>query len=86
MVGSDDATTCCVITLRHQESGHVSVTHYDGNMEQSEAMQIVDELFDLIPKKKRSQSQLQCTLLGCYNDEKGHSETIVNEILRTDLG
>lgn len=81
VVGSDAATTCCVLLLRHARTGHVSVAHYDGDISQPVARTLIDELLQLAGEPPRAEPQLHCTLVGCYDDEQDCSRKVAKEIL-----
>ncbi|XP_034044820.1 protein N-terminal asparagine amidohydrolase [Thalassophryne amazonica] len=79
VIGSDDATTCHLVVLRHTESGAVCLAHCDGSSTQSEVPLIVKAVMSLSNHVK--EGRLELHLVGGFNDESKMSHTLSLNLL-----
>lgn len=78
ILGSDDATTCHLVVLRHTGSGAVCLAHCDGSNTWSEVPLIVKAVTSLSNDKD---SKLELHLVGGFNDELKTSHKLSLNIL-----
>lgn len=81
VVGSDDATTCHIVVIRHP-SGTVGVAHFDGS---SREEAVVNAMVDKIEKIENGVAKYQLSVVGGYLPEKGSIEASKNEAERLSL-
>lgn len=74
-VGSDDATTCHIVIIRHP-SGTVGVAHFDGSKNEEAA---ISAMVEKITSIEREVEGLQLCVVGGYLPEKGSNEASKNE-------
>lgn len=67
VIGSDDATTCHLVVLRHTGSGAVCLAHCDGASTWSEVPLLVRAVMSLSNVSK--EGRLELHLVGGFNDE-----------------
>ena len=88
IVGSDSASTCLVVLLRHALTGVVGLGHLDTHTEDKED-KLNNQLVQLLEATRERISgqdlELEVSLFGGYNDEAGVSRQICSMILRTML-
>ena len=85
LVGSDSASTCLVVLLRHAASGVVGLAHLDSpsdeeGLEDNQLGQLLEATWERLG---RQDLELEVSLFGGYNDEAGLSRRISGMILRT---
>lgn len=76
IIGSDDATTCHVIVLRHN-SGTTAVAHFDGRDGESEAVN--DMVHRILEIEGPDVECLTVWVAGGYEPERGSKEAARNE-------
>lgn len=79
VIGSDDATTCHLVVLRHTGSGAVCVAHCDGSSTFSEVPLFVKAVTSLTDVCK--EGRLELHLVGGFNDESKTSHKLSLNIL-----
>ena len=86
ILGSDSASTCLLVLLRHPASGVAGLAHLDTVSEDSEDS-LNNQLVQLLEATSQRIScedlQLEVSLFGGYNDEAGLSRQISEMVLRT---
>ncbi|XP_042873952.1 protein N-terminal asparagine amidohydrolase-like [Penaeus japonicus] len=70
IVGSDDATTCHVVVIRHP-SGTAAVAHFDGRKNEEDALKAMVEKIHRI---EEDTSDLELFVVGGYQPEEGSRE------------
>ncbi|XP_070838540.1 protein N-terminal asparagine amidohydrolase isoform X3 [Chaetodon trifascialis] len=79
VIGSDDATTCHLVVLRHTGSGAVCLAHCDGSSTWSEVPLLVKTVTSLSNVSK--EGRLELHLVGGFNDESKTSHKLSLNIL-----
>lgn len=79
VIGSDDATTCHLVVLRHTGSGAVCLAHCDGSSTLSEVPLVVKAVMALSNVSK--EGRLELHLVGGFNDESKTSHKLSLNIL-----
>ncbi|KAM9363042.1 protein N-terminal asparagine amidohydrolase [Symphorus nematophorus] len=79
VIGSEDATTCHLVVLRHTGSGAVCLAHLDGSSTWSEVPLIVNAVMSLSNVSK--EGRLELHLVGGFNDESKTSHKLSLSIL-----
>ncbi|TSK62615.1 Protein N-terminal asparagine amidohydrolase [Bagarius yarrelli] len=79
VIGSDDATTCHLIVLRHTGSGATCLAHLDGSSTWSEVPLLVNSVTALSNPAKAGRFELH--LVGGFDDDKKTSHNLSCEIL-----
>lgn len=79
VIGSDDATTCHLVVLRHTGSGAVCVAHLDGSSTWAEVQLIIKAVMSLSHHSK--DGRLELHLVGGFNDDSKTSDNLSLNIL-----
>lgn len=79
VIGSEDATTCHLVVLRHTGSGAVCLAHCDGSSTWSEVPQLVKAVTSLSNVSK--EGRLELHLAGGFNDGSKTSHQLSLNIL-----
>ncbi|XP_058495978.1 protein N-terminal asparagine amidohydrolase-like [Solea solea] len=79
VIGSDDATTCHLVVLRHTGSGAVCLAHCDGSSTWSEIPLLVKAVMSLSDVSQ--EGRLELHLAGGFNDESNTSHKLSHNIL-----
>lgn len=79
VIGSDDATTCHLVVLRHTGSGAACVAHCDGSSTSTEIPLLVKAVASLNDDCK--EGRLELHLVGGFNDESKTSHKLSLNIL-----
>ncbi|KAL6110524.1 ntan1 [Pungitius sinensis] len=79
VIGSEDATTCHLVVLRHTGSGAVCLAHCDGSSTWSEVPLIVKAVMSLSDISK--EGRLELHLAGGFNDDEEISAKLSHDIL-----
>uniref|UniRef100_A0A672HY52 Protein N-terminal asparagine amidohydrolase-like n=1 Tax=Salarias fasciatus TaxID=181472 RepID=A0A672HY52_SALFA len=79
VIGSEDATTCHMVVLRHTGTGAVCIAHCDGSSTSSEVPQFVKAVKSLSDACK--EGRLELHLVGGFNDESKMSHNLSLNIL-----
>ncbi|KAM4595697.1 protein N-terminal asparagine amidohydrolase isoform 2-T2 [Fundulus diaphanus] len=79
VIGSDDATTCHLVVLRHTGSGAVCLAHCDGSSTWSEIQLVTKAVTSL--SNVRDDGRFELHLVGGFNDDGKTSQKISLSIL-----
>ncbi|KAJ9588483.1 hypothetical protein L9F63_018139, partial [Diploptera punctata] len=79
ILGSDDATTCIIVVLRHTGSGAVAMAHLDGAGTEEGVMNMVHRVQELALGYPEGRLELQ--LIGGYSDSRNYSEELFYNIM-----
>ncbi|KAJ0050420.1 hypothetical protein NL108_003639, partial [Boleophthalmus pectinirostris] len=79
VIGSDDATTCHLIALRHTGSGAACVAHLDGSSTWAEVQLIIKTVMSLSHHCK--DGRLELHLVGGFNDDSKTSDNLSLNVL-----
>lgn len=79
VIGSDDATTCHLVVLRHTGSGAVCLAHCDGSSTWSEVPLLVKAVTSMNTVCK--EGRLELHLVGGFNDDSKTSHNLSLNIL-----
>ncbi|XP_060116867.1 protein N-terminal asparagine amidohydrolase isoform X1 [Heteronotia binoei] len=80
VLGSDDATTCHLVVLRHTGSGATCLTHCDGSDTDKEVLLIANAVRVLSPNTQYGRLELH--LVGGFSDDRHLSQKLTNQLLR----
>ncbi|XP_032559620.1 protein N-terminal asparagine amidohydrolase isoform X1 [Chiroxiphia lanceolata] len=80
ILGSDDATTCHIVVLRHTGSGATCLTHCDGSDTEAEVSLIMSSVKSL--SNPTGCGRLEVHLVGGFNDDRQLSQKLTNQLLR----
>ncbi|XP_035259546.1 protein N-terminal asparagine amidohydrolase isoform X1 [Anguilla anguilla] len=79
VIGSDDATTCHLVLVRHTGSGAACLAHCDGSSTWSEVPLIVKAVTTLSSQTK--EGRLELHLVGGFDDESNTSHSLSLSLL-----
>lgn len=79
IIGSDDATTCIIVVVRHSGSGAVALAHLDGNGSAEAASAMVLRVQQLAMGYPEGRLELQ--LVGGFTDARRISEDLFANIM-----
>lgn len=80
IIGSDDATTCIIVVVRHSGSGAVAMSHLDGSGTDEAVPSMIARVQELSMGYPEGRIELQ--LIGGFRDQKGYSEELFYNIMR----
>ncbi|XP_054848191.1 protein N-terminal asparagine amidohydrolase [Eublepharis macularius] len=80
ILGSDDATTCHLVVLRHTGSGAICLMHCDGSDTEKEVLLITNAVRALSPNTEYG--RLEVHLVGGFNDDRHLSQQLTHQLLR----
>ncbi|XP_063199871.1 protein N-terminal asparagine amidohydrolase isoform X2 [Chroicocephalus ridibundus] len=80
ILGSDDATTCHIVVLRHTGSGATCLTHCDGSDTEAEVSLIMSSVKAF--SDRIGYGRLEVHLVGGFNDDRQLSQKLTNQLLR----
>ncbi|XP_062999379.1 protein N-terminal asparagine amidohydrolase [Elgaria multicarinata webbii] len=80
ILGSDDATTCHLVVLRHTGSGAICLTHCDGSDTETEVLLMTNAVKVLSPNIECG--RLEVHLVGGFSDDRHLSQQITSQLLR----
>ncbi|XP_054856629.1 protein N-terminal asparagine amidohydrolase-like [Eublepharis macularius] len=80
VLGSDDATTCHLVVLRHTGSGAICLMHCDGSDTEKEVLLITNAVRALSPNTEYG--RLEVHLIGGFNDDRHLSQQLTHQLLR----
>ncbi|XP_026481619.1 protein N-terminal asparagine amidohydrolase-like [Ctenocephalides felis] len=80
ILGSDDATTCIIVVVRHSGSGAVALAHLDGAGTEEAASGMIARVQELALGYPEGRIELQ--LIGGFSDQHGYSEELFYNIMR----
>lgn len=81
ILGSDDATTCIIVVVRHSGSGAVALAHLDGSGTDEAVYTMVQRVQELALGYPEGRIELQ--LVGGFSDPSGYSENLFYNIMNT---
>uniref|UniRef100_A0A8C3WGH5 N-terminal asparagine amidase n=1 Tax=Catagonus wagneri TaxID=51154 RepID=A0A8C3WGH5_9CETA len=79
ILGSDDATTCHIVVLRHTGTGATCLTHCDGTDTEAEVHLIVSSLRPFADHVRGG--RLEVHLVGGFNDDRQLSQKLTHQLL-----
>ncbi|XP_056391886.1 protein N-terminal asparagine amidohydrolase isoform X2 [Hyla sarda] len=79
ILGSEDATTCHIIVLRHTGSGATCLAHCDGSDSENEVAAIVQAVKSLT---KTTEGRLELHIVGGFNDQRQLSLKLSRQLLK----
>ncbi|XP_078736734.1 protein N-terminal asparagine amidohydrolase isoform X1 [Lampetra fluviatilis] len=79
LLGSEEATTCHLVVLRHSGSGAVCLGHFDGSGTARGARAVVDHVLALSPTQ--SPGRLELHVIGGFEDERSISQRLTLDVL-----
>uniref|UniRef100_A0A182HVV3 Protein N-terminal asparagine amidohydrolase n=1 Tax=Anopheles arabiensis TaxID=7173 RepID=A0A182HVV3_ANOAR len=80
IIGSDDATTCIIVVVRHSGSGAIALAHLDGNGTDEAVSAMVARVQELAFGYPEGRIELQ--LIGGFSDPQGYAEDLFSNIMR----
>jgi len=80
-IGTDSATTCNIIVLRHTGSRAVALSHLDGSNTTEAISSMVMSIQAMTNPKDDQLGKLELTLIGGYLDERETSKEVTCEVL-----
>lgn len=81
IIGSDDATSCIIVVVRHSGSGAIALAHLDGNGIDEAVQAMVERVQTLAFGYPDGRIELQ--LIGGYRDQPGgHADELFGNIMR----
>ncbi|XP_068100880.1 protein N-terminal asparagine amidohydrolase isoform X2 [Hyperolius riggenbachi] len=80
VLGSEDATTCHIVVLRHTGSGATCLAHCDGSDTEKEVADIIEAVKSL---SKTTEGRLELHLVGGFIDERRLSQQLSRQLLKT---
>uniref|UniRef100_A0A8C5QS33 N-terminal asparagine amidase n=1 Tax=Leptobrachium leishanense TaxID=445787 RepID=A0A8C5QS33_9ANUR len=80
ILGSDDATTCHIVVLRHTGSGATCLAHCDGSDTESEVEDILQAVKYL--SNNTEDGRLELHLIGGFIDKRRLSQKLSSQLLR----
>ncbi|KAG4073688.1 hypothetical protein HA402_000912 [Bradysia odoriphaga] len=81
IIGSDDATTCIIVVVRHSGSGAVALAHLDGNGIDEAVSTMVDRVQNLALGYPEGRIEVQ--LIGGYKDQQSYAEDLFFNIMQS---
>ncbi|XP_073503763.1 protein N-terminal asparagine amidohydrolase isoform X2 [Phyllobates terribilis] len=79
ILGSEDATTCHIVVLRHSGSGATCLAHCDGSDSENEVAAIIQAVTSLT---KTTEGRLELHLVGGFNDQRQLSLKLSRQLLK----
>ncbi|KAM4023726.1 protein N-terminal asparagine amidohydrolase isoform 2-T2 [Anomaloglossus baeobatrachus] len=79
ILGSEDATTCHIVVLRHTGSGATCLAHCDGSDSETEVAAIIQAVKSLT---KTTEGRLELHLVGGFNDQRQLSLKLSRQLLK----
>lgn len=80
-IGTDSATTCNIVSLRHTGSRAVALSHLDGSNTNEAIASMVMSIQAMTNPKDDQLGKLELTLIGGYLDERGTSKELTCEVI-----
>uniref|UniRef100_U5ESL8 Putative asparagine amidohydrolase n=1 Tax=Corethrella appendiculata TaxID=1370023 RepID=U5ESL8_9DIPT len=81
IIGSDDATTCIIVVVRHSGSGAIALAHLDGNGTDEAVSTMVARVQELAVGYPEGRIELQ--LIGGFRDTQGYAEDLFYNIMQS---
>lgn len=95
IIGSDDATTCIIVIVKHSTSQATALAHFDGLGQYKNLLSLlfvyfIADIEEIVPKmiervmelSQHSEDGIELQLVGGYSDEQNYSEDIFYNIIR----
>ncbi|KAB0350545.1 hypothetical protein FD754_015402, partial [Muntiacus muntjak] len=79
ILGSDDATTCHIVVLRHTGNGATCLTHCDGSDTKAEVPLIMNAIKSFSDHTRCG--RLEAHLVGGFNDDRQLSQKLTHQLL-----
>lgn len=79
VLGTDDATTCHIVILRHTASHVVGLSHFDGSEVEGATKKLIEGVKNITGGKQWG--RLELTLVGGFKDDRKMSEELSVKIL-----
>uniref|UniRef100_A0A8D1ZAU2 N-terminal asparagine amidase n=1 Tax=Sus scrofa TaxID=9823 RepID=A0A8D1ZAU2_PIG len=79
ILGSDDATTCHIVVLRHTGNGATCLTHCDGTDTKAEVSLIMSSIKSFSDHTQRG--RLEVHLVGGFSDDRQLSQKLTHQLL-----
>lgn len=79
VLGTDDATTCHIVILRHTASHVVGLAHFDGSEVEGATKKLIEGVKNITAGKQWG--RLELTLVGGFKDDRKLSEELSVKIL-----
>ncbi|XP_075035875.1 protein N-terminal asparagine amidohydrolase [Mixophyes fleayi] len=79
-LGSEDATTCHILVLRHTGSGATCLAHCDGSDTEKEVADVLSSVKSL---SQTSEGRLELHIVGGFNDQRQLSQKLSQQLLKT---
>ncbi|XP_063790429.1 protein N-terminal asparagine amidohydrolase isoform X2 [Pseudophryne corroboree] len=79
LLGSEDATTCHILVLRHTGSGATCLAHCDGSDTEKEVADILHSVKSLSPI---SEGRLELHIVGGFHDQRQLSQKLSHQLLK----
>ena len=79
ILGSDDATTCHIVVLRHTGNGATCLTHCDGSDTKAEVPLIMNAIKSFSDHTQCG--RLEVHLVGGFNDDRQLSQKLTHQLL-----
>ncbi len=76
ILGSEDATTCHIVVLRHRVNGTTAIAHLD-----QVSKPALDKVVQRLSTSSQEQDEIVISIFGGYDDERGTSEELSLELL-----
>ncbi|PIK53945.1 hypothetical protein BSL78_09167 [Apostichopus japonicus] len=80
ILGSDDATTCHILILRHTGTGSTALTHFDGQNTQ-QGLETMIQLLNSFDDASPSQGRIEAHLFGGFCDSKNTSAHLTCNVI-----
>ncbi|XP_017388883.1 protein N-terminal asparagine amidohydrolase isoform X3 [Cebus imitator] len=80
ILGSDDATTCHIVVLRHTGNGATCLTHCDGTDTKAEVPLIMNSIKSFSDHAQCG--RLEVHLVGGFNDDRQLSQKLTHQLLK----
>ncbi|XP_075422239.1 protein N-terminal asparagine amidohydrolase [Ascaphus truei] len=81
ILGSEDATTCHIVILRHTGNGATCLAHCDGSDTENEVADILYSVRSLT--ENIGEGRLELHLVGGFSDERRLSQKLSSQLLKT---
>ncbi|MEE6497562.1 hypothetical protein FKM82_002770 [Ascaphus truei] len=81
ILGSEDATTCHIVILRHTGNGATCLAHCDGSDTENEVAAILYSVRSLT--ENIGEGRLELHLVGGFSDERRLSQKLSSQLLKT---
>ncbi|TMW42308.1 hypothetical protein DOY81_012612 [Sarcophaga bullata] len=81
IIGTDDATTCIIVVVRHSGSGAVALAHFDGTGIDEAVCTMVARVQELALGYPEGRIELQ--LIGGYRDPQSYGEEVFFNIMQS---